>query len=226
MCWVRVLLAFTTICLLPAPAHMHNAQRTVALQHCSTLGPLPYRIAPHHPPPRIGKRGCPWCFPHGLQCALIMHREKKRGGGGPWCGLHTACTSHGTVSIRRVQVSGVVSTHTHAHTVVDHAAPLLPSRSQDIDQLLPMLVPPVLPCLTDPDTRVRYYACEALYNISKVAFSAMLTYFIEIFNGLCEASTCTATTTTTPTNRWICLLHDQYDGTHSEVTVYSCSRTT
>jgi len=33
---------------------------------------------------------------------------------------------------------------------------------------------------------VRYYACEALYNVSKVSFSGMLTYFNELFTGLTE----------------------------------------
>ena len=33
---------------------------------------------------------------------------------------------------------------------------------------LPELVPPVLACFHDQDPRVRYYACEALYNITKV----------------------------------------------------------
>ena len=32
----------------------------------------------------------------------------------------------------------------------------------------------------------RYYACEALYNVSKVSFSGMLTYFNELFVGLTE----------------------------------------
>eukprot|EP00039_Didymoeca_costata_P005784 m.84543 g.84543 ORF g.84543 m.84543 type:complete len:714 (-) comp12972_c0_seq1:1852-3993(-) len=58
--------------------------------------------------------------------------------------------------------------------------------ANDVHRVLPLLVPPVLPCLTDGDHRVRYYACEALYNISKVAFSDMLGYFNEIFIGLCE----------------------------------------
>jgi hypothetical protein len=30
------------------------------------------------------------------------------------------------------------------------------------------IVPPVLQSFTDQDSRVRYYACEALYNIAKV----------------------------------------------------------
>ena len=33
---------------------------------------------------------------------------------------------------------------------------------------LAMVVPPVLNSLVDADARVRYYACEALYNIAKV----------------------------------------------------------
>lgn len=30
------------------------------------------------------------------------------------------------------------------------------------------IIPPVLKSFTDQDSRVRYYACEALYNIAKV----------------------------------------------------------
>jgi len=35
-------------------------------------------------------------------------------------------------------------------------------------QHLKKIVPPVLQSFTDQDSRVRYYACEALYNIAKV----------------------------------------------------------
>ena len=51
---------------------------------------------------------------------------------------------------------------------------------------LPELVQPVLTCFEDPDARVRYYACESLYNISKVARGAVLVY--NIFDGLCKVS--------------------------------------
>ena len=51
---------------------------------------------------------------------------------------------------------------------------------------LPELVQPVLTCFEDPDARVRYYACEALYNISKVARGAVLVFFNNIFDGLCK----------------------------------------
>jgi hypothetical protein len=33
------------------------------------------------------------------------------------------------------------------------------------------IIPPVLNSFTDQDSRVRYYACEALYNIAKVGTS-------------------------------------------------------
>jgi hypothetical protein len=34
--------------------------------------------------------------------------------------------------------------------------------------------------------QVRYYACESLYNIAKVARGKTLPYFTEIFDGLCK----------------------------------------
>ena len=51
---------------------------------------------------------------------------------------------------------------------------------------LPELVQPVLTCFEDPDARVRYYACESLYNISKVARGAVLVFFNSTFDGLCK----------------------------------------
>lgn len=50
------------------------------------------------------------------------------------------------------------------------------------------LVPPVLRCFTDQDSRVRYYACESLYNIAKVTRGKILPFFNEIFDGLCKLS--------------------------------------
>lgn len=37
------------------------------------------------------------------------------------------------------------------------------------DAYLAVIVPPVLRSFTDQDSRVRYYACEAFYNIAKVS---------------------------------------------------------
>uniref|UniRef100_A0A0A0KTT5 Uncharacterized protein n=1 Tax=Cucumis sativus TaxID=3659 RepID=A0A0A0KTT5_CUCSA len=48
--------------------------------------------------------------------------------------------------------------------------------SSDASQHLEQIVPPVLNSFSDQDSRVRYYACEALYNIAK------------IFDALCKLS--------------------------------------
>lgn len=42
------------------------------------------------------------------------------------------------------------------------------------------IVPPVLDSFSDQDSRVRYYACEALYNIAKVSVNQLL-LFITLF---------------------------------------------
>jgi vacuole morphology and inheritance protein 14 len=51
---------------------------------------------------------------------------------------------------------------------------------------LPQLLPPVLKCFQDMDARVRFHACEALYNIAKVARGSLFFFFNEIFDGLCR----------------------------------------
>lgn len=50
------------------------------------------------------------------------------------------------------------------------------------------IVPPVLACFSDQDARVRYYACESMYNIAKVAKGEVLLFFNEIFDALCKVS--------------------------------------
>ena len=51
------------------------------------------------------------------------------------------------------------------------------------------IVPPVLACFTDQDARVRYYACESMYNIAKVAKGEILLFFNDIFDALCKVQT-------------------------------------
>lgn len=46
----------------------------------------------------------------------------------------------------------------------------------------------MLACFTDQDARVRYYACESMYNIAKVAKGEVLPYFNDIFDALCKVS--------------------------------------
>ncbi|EGZ69210.1 ARM repeat-containing protein [Neurospora tetrasperma FGSC 2509] len=56
----------------------------------------------------------------------------------------------------------------------------------ELPKYLEVIVPPVLACFTDQDARVRYYACEAMYNIAKVAKGEILVYFNYIFDALCK----------------------------------------
>ncbi|KAB5542636.1 vacuolar protein 14 C-terminal Fig4p binding-domain-containing protein [Coniochaeta sp. 2T2.1] len=56
----------------------------------------------------------------------------------------------------------------------------------ELPKYLEAIVPPVLACFSDQDARVRYYACEAMYNIAKVAKGEILVYFNHIFDALCK----------------------------------------
>ncbi|KAJ2904646.1 hypothetical protein MKZ38_007482 [Zalerion maritima] len=56
----------------------------------------------------------------------------------------------------------------------------------ELPRYLKDIVPPVLACFTDQDARVRYYACESMYNIAKVAKGEILVYFNHIFDALCK----------------------------------------
>lgn len=56
----------------------------------------------------------------------------------------------------------------------------------ELPRYLETIVPPVLACFGDQDARVRYYACEAMYNIAKVAKGEILRYFNHIFDALCK----------------------------------------
>eukprot|EP01130_Rhizamoeba_saxonica_P002127 TRINITY_DN1193_c0_g1_i1.p1 TRINITY_DN1193_c0_g1~~TRINITY_DN1193_c0_g1_i1.p1 ORF type:complete len:595 (+),score=129.00 TRINITY_DN1193_c0_g1_i1:396-2180(+) len=47
-------------------------------------------------------------------------------------------------------------------------------------------MPPVLLCFEDNDHKVRYYACESLFNLVKTSQSDSLEFFNEIFDGLCK----------------------------------------
>ena len=49
-------------------------------------------------------------------------------------------------------------------------------------------MPPVLQSFIDQDSRVRYYACEALYNIAKVARGGIIPFFTDVFDALCKLS--------------------------------------
>ena len=58
--------------------------------------------------------------------------------------------------------------------------------NNDIGNYISLLLPPVLTCFDDNEARIRFYACEALYNIVKAARSEILMFINEIFSSLCE----------------------------------------
>lgn len=59
---------------------------------------------------------------------------------------------------------------------------------EEVPTYLPQILPPVLASFTDPDCRVRYYACESLYNIAKVARIHCVAHFNDIFEALFKLS--------------------------------------
>jgi vacuole morphology and inheritance protein 14 len=56
----------------------------------------------------------------------------------------------------------------------------------DIERFLDQLVPPVLRCFRDQDSKIRYYACESLYNLAKIARHRILQFYNQIFDALCK----------------------------------------
>jgi vacuole morphology and inheritance protein 14 len=53
---------------------------------------------------------------------------------------------------------------------------------------LKQIVPPIFTAFQDTDSRVRYYACESMYNVGKVARGNILVWFNEIFDALTKLS--------------------------------------
>lgn len=54
----------------------------------------------------------------------------------------------------------------------------------DCELFIHELLHPVLNCLLDTDTRVRYFASESLYNIVKISRQAIIPMFPEVFSAL------------------------------------------
>ena len=51
---------------------------------------------------------------------------------------------------------------------------------------LPSMLPAILKNFGDPEPRVRYYACESLFNVTKICRVAMLPFIGELFVGVCR----------------------------------------
>lgn len=66
------------------------------------------------------------------------------------------------------------------------AAAAIALGQHEVSNYLDDIVHPVLACFGDQDARVRYYACESMYNIAKVAKGEILPYFNELFDALCK----------------------------------------
>ena len=43
----------------------------------------------------------------------------------------------------------------------------------EIYTMITEIVLPVLKCFSDQDSRVRYYACESMYNVAKVIYTCV-----------------------------------------------------
>ncbi|MBW0486609.1 hypothetical protein O181_026324 [Austropuccinia psidii MF-1] len=54
--------------------------------------------------------------------------------------------------------------------------------SHQIPSYLSKIVPPIITCFSDPDSKVRYFSCESMYNVAKVAKGEILIYFNELFD--------------------------------------------
>ncbi|XP_055906831.1 protein VAC14 homolog [Eupeodes corollae] len=60
---------------------------------------------------------------------------------------------------------------------------------KDTEKYVGDLVTPILHCFSDQDVRVRYFACESLYNVAKIARSAIIPYFSSLFGALSQLVT-------------------------------------
>ncbi|KAJ5379875.1 Protein VAC14 [Penicillium cataractarum] len=76
--------------------------------------------------------------------------------------------------------------HARNGGLIGLAAASIALGSEGVAPYLKEIVPPVLACFTDQDARVRYYACESMYNIAKVAKGEVLLFFNEIFDALAK----------------------------------------
>ncbi|MCJ1462796.1 hypothetical protein MMC07_001399 [Pseudocyphellaria aurata] len=76
--------------------------------------------------------------------------------------------------------------HARNGGLIGLAAASIALGSDEVARYLKEIVPPVLACFTDQDARVRYYACESMYNIAKVAKGEILLFFNDVFDALCK----------------------------------------
>ncbi|XP_063724945.1 protein VAC14 homolog isoform X2 [Symsagittifera roscoffensis] len=76
--------------------------------------------------------------------------------------------------------------HTRKGGLIGLAATAIALGYKEVHVHLVSLINPVVDCFNDQDPRVRYYGCEALFNISKVARAHIMPHVGKIFDGLCK----------------------------------------
>ncbi|GAA5873928.1 hypothetical protein JCM3774_004042 [Rhodotorula dairenensis] len=82
------------------------------------------------------------------------------------------------------QSSGSTTTTNSRSGGIMGLASLAISIGPRLAEFLGAIVRPVLACFDDHDSKLRYYACESMYNITKVAHGEILVYFNELFDAL------------------------------------------
>ncbi|KAI8320641.1 ARM repeat-containing protein, partial [Martensiomyces pterosporus] len=58
----------------------------------------------------------------------------------------------------------------------------------NIRPFLPLMIPPMVSAMSDGESKVRYFACESLYNVAKVGQGHILRWFNDIFDGLARVT--------------------------------------
>jgi vacuole morphology and inheritance protein 14 len=58
----------------------------------------------------------------------------------------------------------------------------------EISPYMEKFIDPLLRCFSDTESRIRYFACESMYNIAKVSKGEILVYFNPIFDSLTKVS--------------------------------------
>ncbi|GAA5910448.1 hypothetical protein JCM5296_007182 [Sporobolomyces johnsonii] len=77
--------------------------------------------------------------------------------------------------------AGVNSNYTRSGGMMGLAGVAI-ALGDNLADYLGAIIQPVLSCFEDPDSKVRYFACEAMYNIAKVAQGEVLLFFNELFD--------------------------------------------
>ena len=79
--------------------------------------------------------------------------------------------------------------HHRAGGILALTSIVLGMKDDYLDEVLGSALKICLKLFDDPEARVRYYACEGVFNILKVVRGRCLPYFTYVFDGLCKLTT-------------------------------------